>query len=264
MSKKIWTLVSFLLIATLLLAACAQQAAPTTEPAAPTSAPAEPTTAPAVEPTKAAEPTTAPAAEATKPAEATTAPTAAASTGEQKTITIWHQWDGAYLDAITAAFNDYTAQHPDVKIDLTKPDDVSNALKVAIPAGEGPDIIGWANDQIGNQALVGNIIALDDLGVDQAFLKSTYEPAAVNGVVWQEKIWALPESQEGIALVYNKAVAKDTDFPTDPTDFAGLMDKAKAFQTANPGKVLFCNQGLGNADAYHDPQFTSVLAYPPT
>ena len=167
------------------------------------------------------------------------------------TITVWHQWGGDYLVPIQAVFDAYMAANPNVTIVLDKPENVSDALKVAIPAGEGPDIIGWANDQIGSQALVGNIVDLATLGVTMDELNSTYEPAAVNGVVWQDKIWALPESQEGIALVYNTALASADDFPADPMDFADLLAKAEAFQAANPGKYLICNQGLGNADAYH-------------
>jgi arabinogalactan oligomer/maltooligosaccharide transport system substrate-binding protein len=34
------------------------------------------------------------------------------------TITIWNQWDGAYLAAIEQAFRDYEAEHPNVKNDL--------------------------------------------------------------------------------------------------------------------------------------------------
>jgi arabinogalactan oligomer/maltooligosaccharide transport system substrate-binding protein len=170
---------------------------------------------------------------------------------EPVTITVWHQWAGDYLTAIQAVFTAYMAENPHVTVVLEAPENVSDALTVAIPAGEGPDIIGWANDQIGGQALVGNIIDLGTLGVDMAFLESTYEPAAVKGVVWQGKIWAIPESQEGIAIVYNKALASEADFPADPMDFADLLAKAEAFAEANPGKYLVCNQGLGNADAYH-------------
>ncbi len=221
MKRTLFVLASLVIAGSMLLAACT--------PAA--------TTVPPV--------TTAP--EATLPSQ----PTLPASGEAPETITIWHQWSGAYLDAITAAFNQYMTDHPNVTIDLSKPDDVTASLAVAIPAGEGPDIIAWANDQIGTNALKGNIVALDDYGVDQAFLSSTYEPAAVKGVVWQGKIWALPESQEAITLIYNKAIASPSDFPTDPTDFAGLLDKAKAYKEANPGKTLFCNQGFPGGDAYH-------------
>jgi len=214
MTKKLWILLSFLLVASMMLVACG-------------------TTVETPEAT--AEQTQEVVEEAPAPV----------------TITVWHQWSGDYLTAIQAVFDAYMAANPNVTISLDKPENVSDALKVAIPAGEGPDIIGWANDQIGGQALVGNIVDLTTLGVTMDELNSTYEPAAVNGVVWQDKIWALPESQEGIALVYNTALASAADFPSDPMDFADLLAKAEAFANANPGKYLVCNQGLGNADAYH-------------
>jgi arabinogalactan oligomer/maltooligosaccharide transport system substrate-binding protein len=169
---------------------------------------------------------------------------------DEVTISIWHQWSGDYLTTIEQAFADYTADHPNVTIDLSKPEDTSNALSVAIPAGEGPDIIGWANDQIGAQALAGNIVALGDYGIDPAFLDSNYEPAAVRGVVWRDMIWGLPESQEGIAIVYNTEMVSDEYLPSDPLDFEDLLAKAEAFYN-DTGKYLVCNQGLGNADAYH-------------
>lgn len=163
---------------------------------------------------------------------------------------MWNQWDGAYLEAIEQAFRDYEAARPNVKIDLSKPEDVKNALTVAIPAGEGPDIIGWANDAIGEQALNGNIVALNDFGVDKGFLESNYEPAAVAGVQWSDLIWGLPESQEGIALVYNKTLVTDEYLPKDPFNFEDLYEKAKKFKE-DTGNVLVCNQGFGGSDAYH-------------
>lgn len=222
MKNRWFALVSLVVLASMVLVACGST--PTT---APTEAPAT-TQAPATE----------------KPTEAPTeAPQAV-------TITVWHQWDGKYLEAITQAFKDYEAAHPGVTIDLSKPEDVANALNVAIPAGEGPDIIGWANDKIGEQALQGNIVALDDYGITKDFLTSTYEPAGVAGVMWKDMIWALPETQEGIGLVYNKDLVTDQYLPTDPMNFDDLLAKAEAFQK-DTGAVLVCNQAFGGSDAYH-------------
>jgi len=223
MKRTLFVLASLMMVATMLLSACGGGTTPTaTQPPPPATQP------PATEPP---------------------AP-------EPVTITIWHQWSGGYLTAITNVFLEYMNAHPGVTIDLSKPDDVSAALAVAIPAGEGPDIIGWANDQIGTNALNGNIVALDDYGVDTAFMQSTYEPAAIAGVVWQSKIWALPESQEAITLVYNKAIASAEDFPADPTNFADLLAKAQAYyenhKTADGANIpLFCNQGFPGGDAFH-------------
>lgn len=174
----------------------------------------------------------------------------AAMSDEAVTISIWHGWAGEYYTNIETVFQEYMDAHPNVTIELSKPDNLGEAAKVAIPAGEGPDIFAWANDSIGDQALSGNIVPLNDLGIDQGFLESTYEPAAVNGVVWQGQIWGLPESQEGIALVYNKAIVSEEDLPSDPMDFADLLAKATAYQEAN-GIPLFCNQGFPGGDAYH-------------
>ena len=228
MSKKFVTILSVLLVAVFVLAACQPAATPTEEVVAPP--PAEATKAP-VEPTAV-------------PAEPTAVPMT------ETTITIWNQWDGKYLEAIEQAFNDYEAANPGVVIDLSKPEDVKNALTVAIPAGEGPDIIAWANDAIGEQALNGNIVAVSDYGITADFLSSTYEPAAVNGVTWMGSIWGLPETQEGIALIYNKDLVTEEYLPADPLDFEDLYEKAKKFQE-DTGNVLVCNQAFGGNDAYH-------------
>jgi arabinogalactan oligomer/maltooligosaccharide transport system substrate-binding protein len=166
-------------------------------------------------------------------------------------ISIWHGWAGDYFKAIEAAFKDYEKANPGVTIELSKPDNLNDALKVAVPAKKGPDILAWVNDQIGTNALAGNIVDLSKYGVDKAFLQATYEPAAVAGMIWKDKIWGLPETQEGIALVYNKDLMTDEFLPKDPKNFDDLLAKAKAFAEKNPGKFLVCNQGLGNPDAYH-------------
>jgi arabinogalactan oligomer / maltooligosaccharide transport system substrate-binding protein len=224
MKKRFMTLVSFLLVFGLVIAACAPAEAP--EEPAPPAAPGETPAAPPAEPP-------------------------AAPPADHVTITIWSQWEGTYLGAIRQSFQEYEAQHDNVTIIIEEIENVAEALRVAIPAGEGPDIIGWANDQIGTQALVGNIVPLEQYGIDMAFLEQTYEPAAVNGVLFMDQIWGLPEAQEGIAIVYNRGVASEADFPADPLDFNALLESARTFRENNPNMYLFCNQGLGTNDAYH-------------
>ena len=183
---------------------------------------------------------------------ATESSTAGATLSPTGTITIWHQWTGDILKTVQNQLNQYMLSHQNVTIVLVQPENVADALKVAIPVMDGPDIIEWTNDQIGSQAQVGNIIDLGSLGITQDYLKSTYEPAAVNGMIWHGKIWALPESQSGVAIVYNKALAGEADFPADPMDFTDLLTKAKAYADSHPGKYLICNPGLGNSAAYYD------------
>jgi arabinogalactan oligomer/maltooligosaccharide transport system substrate-binding protein len=236
MERKLWMATSLLVTGALVLGACAPATTPTAEP-------------PAEEPTAAVEPTEVPAEEPTEaPAEQ---PTEAPS-GEATTITIWHGWAGDYEANIAAMFEQYEADHPGVTIELSRPDNLNEAASVAIPAGEGPDIFAWANDQIGTQAIAGNIVPLNEFGVDEAFLTDNYEPAGVSGVSYDGEIWGLPETQEGIALIYNKALVTDEFLPSGPEDWDGLLAAAEAFKAANPDSSgLICNQGFAGGDAYH-------------
>ena len=166
------------------------------------------------------------------------------------TITIWHGYAGDYQGHLEGLFDEFNETNEMcVMLEYARVDDLSDSLAVAVPAGEGPDILAWANDQIGRNALTGNIAPIDDY-VDMAFLEENYTPPAVDGVVWNDQIWALPETMEGIALVYNTALVTEEDLP-DPDDFEGLLTAAADFRAANPDMWYLCNQGLGNADAYH-------------
>lgn len=165
-------------------------------------------------------------------------------------ITIWHNWSNDYMQEYKAIADEFNLSHPGLHVQFVYVEDLSNALSVAIPAGEGPDIVAWNNDWIGTQALAGYIVALDNHGIDLTFLNTNYEPAAVQAMLWNEQIWGVPEAQEGIALVYNRDLISDTMLP-DPDDFDALLTGAAQFQQSHPGQFLLCNQGLGNPDAYH-------------
>ena len=187
---------------------------------------------------------------------------AANARAQGTTLELWHGWQGAYADTITQVFEDFNQNNTDgITVNLTNPGDLNNSLQAAIPAGAGPDIIAWADDVIGNNALAGNIVPLSDYGIDMAYLEANYEPAAINGVVYDGKIWALPEAQEGVSLICNADVIKPEDFPTDPEDFAGLLALATKFHTDNPDKYLIYNQGLDTANANGDAYHVSPIFY---
>jgi len=221
MKRYLFILLAGLVTLSLALTACGPAAteAPTEEPME------EPTEPPAEEPTE-------------EPIEATT-------------VTLWHGFTGDYQAPLEALFDQFNEDNEDIQIEYTviDPNQIRDSISVAIPAGEGPDIVAWANDQIGRQALTGNIVALDDW-VDTAYLEDNFTDPAVSGVVWNDQIWALPTTGEAIALVYNRELVAEEDLPA-PDDFDTLLNKACAFREENPEKWYVCNQGLGNADAYH-------------
>ena len=256
MKRNTLILVTLIVLASIIMAACG--ATPTATPVPPTPVPPTATKAPvpptAVPPT-AVPPTAVPptATKAAVPPTNTPAPTATIPAVEAKAgvITIWHNETGEQVKALEAAVADYQKANPNVKVVFSLVTNLGDALKVAIPAKKGPDVILWAVDYIGTNALAGNIVDLSKYGVDKAYLTANFEPAAVNGVVWKNMIWGLPTLQEGIAFVYNKDLVADKYLPKDPLNFTDLLAKATAFATDNPGKFLLCNQGLGNPDPYH-------------
>jgi arabinogalactan oligomer/maltooligosaccharide transport system substrate-binding protein len=246
--RKFRYLMPMLLVVAMTLAACGG-GSPTAAPepteapaaAAPTEAPAAaaPTEAPAAEPTAA--PTEAPAAEVPA-AEPTEAPVAEAPmAGEwtcpegDQTVSLWHGWQGEYFTNIEAIFNEYMALCPNVKVELLQKPDMNNAVVAAVPAGEGPDIIAWVNDQIGRHAETEVIVPLDDY-IDAAKFESAFIPTAVNAMKYAGKTWCYPESMEAIMMIYNKDLISEADLPTTTDE---LLEKAAAWKEANPDSYYF-------------------------
>ncbi|KAB8143940.1 extracellular solute-binding protein [Chloroflexia bacterium SDU3-3] len=228
-------LLAMLSLFTLLLAACGGgTAAPsaTTAPAAGGEATAAPA---AAEPTAAAP--AAAATEAPATTDATAEPTPETSTvgsGSTKVV-IWHNWQGAYYDAIQKLFADYATKN-NVTIDLVRVPDVSAKAQVAVPSGQGPDLVAWVNDQIGSQALAEIIVPVDDYGINADYLKQNFTDVAANAVTYEGKTWAVPESMEALTFIYNKALISETDIPKD-TD--ALIAKTTEWNAANSGKYFF-------------------------
>ena len=168
----------------------------------------------------------------------TVEPTAVAlgNASAKTTITIWHGWTGNYLAAKQAVFSQYVAKHPDVAIKLLNVSDIGTKAQNAVPAGVGPDIIAWVDDNIGQNALVGVIDPLDGkAGIDQNYLKQNFASVAAAGVTYNNQIYALPETLEAITFFYNKALITADKLPKTTTELKQMMTD---YNKANPGKYF--------------------------
>ena len=193
-------------------------------------------------PPPAGDATAPPAGDATAPPAAgptaTVEPTAVSlgATSAKTTITIWHGWAGNYLAAKQAVFAAYVAANPDVAIKLLNVSDIGTKARNAVPAGVGPDIIAWVNDNIGQNALVGVIDPLDGKGgIDQNYLKQNFAEVAATGVTYDNQIYALPESLEAITFFYNKKLITEDQLPKTTTE---LRQKMEEYNKANPGQYF--------------------------
>ncbi len=180
----------------------------------------------------------------------TSSPTVSATpTPVPVTITVWHNWPGNWEEAYKELVTTFNASSEGIRVELLKVENLTGALSVAILGGEGPDIVHGHAEQIGTWARSGAITPLEGY-IAPSFLENRFEPAAVQAVIWKGVYWGLPDTQEGIALIYNREMLSDSALP-NPDDFADLLEKAQAFRRENPDKYYLCNPGLGQADAYH-------------
>lgn len=204
-SKKIWSLISILLIAAMLLTACAGK--PTTQATKPP------------EPTKAPAPTTAPET-TTKPPEAM--PTEVKPTFAGK-ITLWHGWkenEIASLNEVIAAFQ---AKNPDVTFDvLYVPfDDLRGKYETASASGAGPTLLIGASDwgpALYNANLVESLTPLSSSVFEASIL-----PAALGAVQYKGALIGLPETINGVVMFRNKTI-----IPTPPATITDVISMAKA------------------------------------
>ncbi|NDJ54731.1 MAG: extracellular solute-binding protein [Chloroflexi bacterium] len=172
---------------------------------------------------------------------------------EATELIIWHQWAGDYYETIQYSIARYDLDRPNLQISLAPAQTNLTDLPVGnFPADRGPDVIVWANDRIGELAEAGDIVPLDDYDLDRDQLLETYSSVSVRGVTYQRQVWALPETEEGIALLVNREAIDPARFPNNPTDLTAVLALAEDYYEENGGeKALICNQGLGGVDAYH-------------
>jgi arabinogalactan oligomer/maltooligosaccharide transport system substrate-binding protein len=213
---------------TLMLAACgggaaAPAPAAKTEPAAAEATPTSGAAAPAEPPKPTEEP-----------------PVNLGTTGPK--IVVWHGWGGDYYKAIEKQFANY-AQKNNVTIELLKVNDVGQKLTLAVPTGQGPDVLAWVNDQIGKNVLAQAIQPLNDFGVDEGYLASNFTETAAKAMVYDGKVYGIPESMEALTMICNSALIKADALPKTTDD---LIKAAQSFNKA-PDKYLFVYDAKNNA-----------------
>ncbi len=166
----------------------------------------------------------------------------------QTYITLWHDWPDSRATIYQEIVDEFNAGALLIQVKLVKVQERADALDVALDAGEGPDILQWDATEIGTQAQARVIVPLDPY-LTTGYL-GKFEPAAAAAMRWEDKIWGLPESEEGIALIYNQELLEAGELPA-PLDFDTLLEEAQDYRNAHPDRYYLCNPGLGNANAYH-------------
>jgi arabinogalactan oligomer/maltooligosaccharide transport system substrate-binding protein len=232
--KKFWSLLTILLIATMILSACATattEAPPVVEP---TAVPVVPTAVPVV-------PTEVPT-EAPPPTEAVVEPVA--------TLVIWA--DDTRTPILLDMADDFLAEY-NVELvveDLGRVQDIRAPMITAAPAGEGPDIFIGVHDWLG--ALVeSGLVAPIDLG-DKA---SEFVETSLEAFTYTDgQLYGVPYATENLGFFYN------TDLVTEPpTTWDEMLEMARTLKA--DGKIQYAIAIAGDPGYNSLPMQTAFGGY---
>jgi arabinogalactan oligomer/maltooligosaccharide transport system substrate-binding protein len=146
------------------------------------------------------------------------------------TLTIWHDWSGAYLQAKQAIAQKYMSLHPGVTINLVNQTDDKKTIS-AVNGGTGPDIVQDPVDHIGTLAVAGVIVPLDQYE-SASDLSSTYTSIAAQSVQFNNHVYGIPEVTEIVTIMYNKKLISASQLPKTTDD---MFTFEKSYSAAHRG-----------------------------
>jgi len=214
MSRKIYTILSLLIVAAFVLSACGAPAteAPQTEPAAPA----------ATEP----------------PAAATEAPAATEPpASEPVTVTWWHITTDEKQAAVWQSLADsYMAEHPNVNIEITilENEAFKTKMTTVVQSGDMPDIFqswggGVMNEYIG-AGMMKDITA--DLDADGGAWRNTFSPGALGVYSLDGKNYGVPWDMGMVGFWYSKDLFAQAGIDAPPATWDELLDAVTKLKAA--------------------------------
>ncbi|BAJ64886.1 extracellular solute-binding protein [Anaerolinea thermophila] len=216
MSHKLFRLFSLVMIAVLLLTACAPATTPTaTEPPAeeqPTQPPAEePTKPPAAEPTKAPE--------------------------KKVVITWWHISTAEEHKALWQTFADeYMAAHPNVDIQITvlENEAFKSKMTTVMQSGTPPDIFqSWGGGVMIEYAKAGLLRDITpELDANGGEWRNTFSPGALGVYAFEGRNYGVPWDMGMVGFWYNKALFAQAGIEKPPATWTELLEDVKKLKAA--------------------------------
>jgi len=211
MSRKIYTILSILLVAAFALSACGAKA---------TEAPAQPAA------------TDAPAVVTEAPAVVTEAPAA-----QKVTVNWWHISTAENHKALFQKFaDDYMATHPNVDIQITvlENEAFKTKLTTVMQSGEPPDIFqSWGGGVMNDYANAGLLQDITPaLDADGGAWRNTFATGALGVYAYKGENYGVPWDMGMIGFWYNKELFAKAGIATPPTTWTEFLDDVKALKAA--------------------------------
>lgn len=144
-------------------------------------------------------------------------------------LVLWHAYRGGEKAALQSAVDAWRAdnQGPAVRLVSIPFDAFANKVSVAIPRGNGPDLLIFGHDRIGDWASRGLLARLGfwtgDAGVARFFKRT------VDALIYRDSLYGLPLAFKTLALFYNRALIASPP-PTTET----LIAQCKQVRATDP------------------------------
>ena len=124
-------------------------------------------------------------------------------------LVLWHAKQDAEGDALLAIIDAFQAANPGITVEqvYNPSGTVQDSFRAAAGAGEGPDMIIWANDAVGDWATAGLIADITDSITDD--LRAQATESGWGTFTFNESVWGVPFSAKTLAFFYNKALVPD-------------------------------------------------------
>lgn len=118
-------------------------------------------------------------------------------------ITIWHGLFSTELAVWQALLQNFKTVYPNITVNFVYKAALRDSLKVAIPAGQGPDLYTWGAQDWQGEFVNASLLAPIENYVNDT-TKALYYPAALNTMTYKGHLYSLPLAAEAITLFYNK------------------------------------------------------------
>jgi len=181
-------------------------------------------------------------------------PAAGCGSSDGRTHLTFQIWDIAQRDGMQAMCDAYTAQHPDVVIEVqvTSWGEYWTKLEAAAESNTMPDIYWMHTDQILYYADFGILADLTDLydGVDPNFYTDHYSEISLSNASGTDgRLYGVPKDKDNIVLVYNKEMfdAAGVPYPDESWTWEDMESASQKIydKTGKYGYMAYNDEQLG-------------------
>ena len=176
------------------------------------------------------------------------------ASADGKTHLTFQIWDIAQRDGMQAMYDAYTAQHPDVVIEVqvTSWSEYWTKLEAAAISNQMPDIFWMHTNEILKYADYGKIADLTDLydETDPGYFEEHFSEVSLSNVQGSDgRYYGVPKDKDTVGLVYNKEMfdAAGVSYPDETWTWDDLCEASQKIYdaTGKYGYMAYADDQLG-------------------